>query len=166
MRLGDKLIRLRTLEGFSRGLDREMTQVEVVRAIAADLGGSISQSYLSQIESGARRHLTADTRQVLARFFKVHPGHLVDDLDETSGLPPKQRDEHDDSVDHWLVDGAQTFEEDRALSRALLAIARHEKSRDCLILLGSVAENRALIDRLVETMVPQPAAPRRRRNRT
>ena len=38
---------------------------------------SISQSYLSQIESGARPHLTNDTRLLLSKFFKVHPGYLV-----------------------------------------------------------------------------------------
>ena len=40
---------------------------------------TISQSYLSQLESGARPHLTNATRMLLAQFFKVHPGYLVDD---------------------------------------------------------------------------------------
>ena len=30
-------------------------------------------------ESGARPHLTNTTRLLLAKFFKVHPGYLVDD---------------------------------------------------------------------------------------
>ncbi len=47
--------------------------------IQKELGKSISQSYLSQIESGARPHLTDSSRMLLARFFKVHPGYLVDD---------------------------------------------------------------------------------------
>ena len=51
-----------------------MTQQETVRSIKKELGKSISQSYLSQIESGARPHLTNATRMLLARFFKVHPG--------------------------------------------------------------------------------------------
>ena len=42
----------------------------------------LSQSYLSQIESGARPHLTNTTRLLLAKFFKVHPGYLVDDPEE------------------------------------------------------------------------------------
>src|SRR5690348_7045683 len=50
MRLGEKIKRLRELEGGLRGLDREMTQQEVVRAIRKELKQSISQSYLSQIE--------------------------------------------------------------------------------------------------------------------
>lgn len=166
MTLGEKVVRLRTLEGFARGLNREMTQVEVVRAIADELGESLSQSYLSQIESGARRHLTADTRHVLARFFRVHPGHLLDDLDETTLLPPKQRREIDDRLDHWLIDGAESFEEDKELNRALVAIAKHEKSRDCLILLASIVENRSLIDHLIDRLTPHPRVPKRRRARS
>src|SRR5258708_33851147 len=44
------------------------------RCIAPDLIG-ISQSYLSQIESGTRPHLTNTTRLLLAKFFKLHPGY-------------------------------------------------------------------------------------------
>src|SRR5205814_808523 len=68
------------------------TQQELVRAIqesnkesnqpkpgSRKNGATISQSYLSQIESGARPHLTNTTRLLLAKLFKVHPGYLVDD---------------------------------------------------------------------------------------
>ena len=79
MTLGEKLRYLREVEGTIRGLDRELSQVEMARMIQKDLGKSISQSYLSQIESGTRPHLTNSTRMLLARFFKVHPGYLVDD---------------------------------------------------------------------------------------
>src|SRR5438874_11516600 len=79
MRLGEKLKYLREVEGSLRGLDRAMTQQEITRAIKKELGKSISQSYLSQIESGVRPHLTNTTRMLLAKFFKVHPGYLVDD---------------------------------------------------------------------------------------
>ena len=79
MKLGEKLRYLREVEGALRGLNREMTQQEVVRAAKSELKDSISQSYLSQIESGVRPHLTNSTRMLLARFFKVHPGYLVDD---------------------------------------------------------------------------------------
>jgi transcriptional regulator with XRE-family HTH domain len=166
MNLGEKISRLRTLEGYSRGLDREMTQVEVSKAVREELGGGISQAYLSQIESGRRRHLTSETRALLARFFRVHPGHLVDDLDEhVAPLPPRQRHMLDDKLDLWLVEGSESFAEDRELSRALVAIARHENSRDCLRLLASIVENRQLIDHLLETLVPN-ATPKRRRHRS
>ena len=167
MRLGEKLSRLRTLEGYARDLDREMTQVEVSKAIRAELGGGISQAYLSQIESGKRRHLTSETRALLARFFRVHPGHLVDDLDEHAApLPPRQRHIIDDRLDLWLVDGSEKFADDRELSRALVAIARHENSRDCLRLLASIVDNHKLIDHLLETLMPSPARPKRRRHRS
>ena len=74
MKLGQKVARLRVLEGFARGLERELRQGEVSEGIREELDGKISQSYLSQIESGARRHLTSDTRSLLARFFRVHSG--------------------------------------------------------------------------------------------
>ncbi len=167
MRLGQKLSRLRVLEGYARGLDREMTQVEVSKAIREEAGGGISQAYLSQIESGARRHLTSETRALLARFFRVHPGHLVDDLDESvAALPPRQRHVIDDKLDLWLVEGSEAFSEDRELSRALVAIARHENSRDCLRLLASIVENSKLIEHLLETLVPNAAEPKRRRHRS
>jgi transcriptional regulator with XRE-family HTH domain len=166
MTLGQKISRLRVLEGFARGLERELTQSEVSQAIRDDLGGQISQSYLSQIESGARRHLTSDTRHLLARFFRVHPGHLVDDLENGhSHAPLKPRRELDDKLDLWLVEGSEVFAQDADLSRALLAIAKHEKSRECLVLLGSIVENRQFIDRLVERLSPEPPAAKRRRSR-
>ena len=166
MTLGQKVARLRVLEGFARGLNRELTQSEVSHGIREDLGGQISQSYLSQIESGARRHLTAETRLLLARFFRVHPGHLVDDIDDAHGpLSLKPRRELDDQLDIWLIEGAETFAADPELSRALLAIAKHEKSRECLILLGSIVDNRQFIDRLVERLTPEMPAARRRRTR-
>ena len=55
MTLGEKISKLRTLEGEARGLGRELTQTEVSQRIREELGGSISQSYLSQIENGERK---------------------------------------------------------------------------------------------------------------
>ena len=60
-------------------MDREMTQQDLAAGAQERSGQGMSQSYLSQIESGARPHLTNATRMLLARFFKVHPGYLVDD---------------------------------------------------------------------------------------
>jgi hypothetical protein len=74
MKLGEKIRYLREVEGALRGFDRAMTQQEVVRAIEKDLKKPLSQSYLSQIESGTRPHLTNTSRMLLAKFFKVHPG--------------------------------------------------------------------------------------------
>src|SRR5271156_3822181 len=152
MRLGEKLRYLREVEGNLRGLDRAMTQQELVRAIRAEMkasGASMSQSYLSQIESGARPHLTNTTRQLLAKFFKVHPGYLVDDpegyhaelMSEARGL--------DDKLDLWLVNGAERFPRDPELKKALLALAKHPESRQCLLLMEALIETPGLVDRLV-----------------
>ena len=51
MKLGEKIRYLREVEGAVRGLDRAMTQQEIVRAIEQELKKKLSQSYLSQIES-------------------------------------------------------------------------------------------------------------------
>lgn len=149
MTLGEKIRELRILEGAARDLGRELTQAEVSRGIEKELGGRVSQSYLSQIENGTRPHLTATTRVLLARFFKVHPGYLVDDVE---GLPfhvgTRLRTTADDRLDVWLVEGAEEWTEDPALRGALLAIAKHPESRKVLLLLGSLVENRELIDHL------------------
>src|SRR3981189_318564 len=79
MTLADKIRNLRAIEGSLRGLGRPMTQEEVSRAMRKQLGKAVSQSYLSQIESGGRPHLTHTTRTLLARFFGVYPGFLVND---------------------------------------------------------------------------------------
>jgi transcriptional regulator with XRE-family HTH domain len=163
MKLGDKITRLRLLEGQARGFERELTQSEVSQGIRSELGGQLSQSYLSQIESGARPHLTSTTRLLLAKFFKVHPGYLVDDP-EDAHLPIKPRRDMDDRIDSWLIDAAEEFAEDPQLSRALLQIAKHEQSRECLMLLGSIVENKTLIERLVDRLTP-PAVPRYKRRR-
>lgn len=164
MRLGQKVAHLRQLEGFARGLGRELTQTEVSQGIRNDLDGSVSQSYLSQIENGTRPHLTATTRALLAKFFRVHPGYLVDDP-EDAHLPIKPRRTVDQRVDEWLIEFSQEFRDDAELSRALLNIAKHEQSRECLVLLGSIVENKALIDRLVASLGVQqpPSRPRSRK---
>jgi len=77
MKLGDKLRSLRAVEGSLRGLGRSMTQQELAAAMKNEIGRGLSQAYLSQIENGARPHLTHTTRDLLARFFRVYPGFLV-----------------------------------------------------------------------------------------
>ena len=79
MTLGDKLRSLRSIEGSLRGLGRPLTQLEVVTSMKRELGRGLSQAYLSQIENGSRPHMTSTSRELLARFFRVYPGFLVDD---------------------------------------------------------------------------------------
>src|SRR5271170_5040730 len=141
MRLGEKIRYLREVEGTLRGLGREMTQQEVVRALKKDLRQSISQSYLSQIESGARPHLTNSTRMLLARFFKVHPGYLVNDPEGFQNELISDIGALEDKLDLWLVSGAERFRRDVDLYQALLSIARHSDSRMCLVLLSNILDN-------------------------
>jgi len=154
MKLGEKLRYLREVEGSLRGKGRAMTQQELVHAIKAELKTSMSQSYLSQIESGARPHLTNTTRQLLAKFFKVHPGYLVDDPD---GYHPELLSDArtlEDKLDLWLVSGAERFRRDPALRQSLLALARHKDTRQCLLLLEAVMETPGLVERLLEVLRP------------
>ena len=69
MTLGDKLRSLRAVEGSLRGLNRPMTQLELIRAMKREVGRGLSQAYLSQIESGSRPHLTQATRDLLAKLM-------------------------------------------------------------------------------------------------
>jgi transcriptional regulator with XRE-family HTH domain len=155
MKLGEKLRYLREVEGTLRGMGREMTQQQVVRAMKAELRQSISQSYLSQIESGARPHLTNDTRLLLSKFFKVHPGYLVDDPDGfqtelISDIPAREG-----QFDLWLIDGAERFRRDPEVSSALLTLARHENSRKCLLLLQAILDTPGLVERLSSVLKPE-----------
>ena len=159
MTLGEKLRYLREVEGAMRGLDREISQAEMARMIKKELGKSISQSYLSQIESGARPHLTNSTRMLLARFFKVHPGYLVDDPEGFQNELISDLGAVEDKLDLWLISGAERFRRDPALRHALLTIARHEDSRMCLVLLGTILENPGLAERLMEVLKPAATAP-------
>jgi len=158
MSLGEKLRYLREVEGTLRGLKREMTQQEIVRAIAKELKKSISQSYLSQIESGARPHLTNATRMLLAKFFKVHPGYLVDDPEGYHTELISDAAALENRLDLWLVNGAERFRNDPEVSRALVKVARHEDSRQCLVLLGAVLENPGLAERLLQVLRPENVA--------
>jgi transcriptional regulator with XRE-family HTH domain len=162
MTLGDKIRYLREVEGTLRGLDREMTQQEVVRALKRELKQAISQSYLSQIESGARPHLTNSTRMLLARFFKVHPGYLVDDPAGYHTELVSDVRSLEDQLDLWLIEGAERFRGDPGVGRALLSVAKHEDSRKCLLLLEAILENPDLVDRLFEVLRPEIAARPRR----
>src|SRR3954463_4492300 len=132
MTLGQKLRQLRHLEGDLRGLGRELTQTELGRAIQAELGESISQSYLSLIEKGARKHLSHESRQLLARFFKVHPGYLVSDPPGFHTELTSEVATVETTLDRWLADGARRFAHDPALASALERLAAHADTRRCL----------------------------------
>ena len=117
MTLAEKIRHLREAEGIFRGI--RLSQSEVVRAVKQELGETISQSYLSQIENGERPHLTRKTRELLARFFKVHPSFLVDDPEgfHTELISNLLVGENKLSV--WLLEGARRFRRDSEISGIL-----------------------------------------------
>src|SRR6266481_3575265 len=130
MKLGDKLRSLRAVEGSLRGLGRAMTQQELAAAMKREIGRGLSQAYLSQIESGARPHLTHTTRELLARFFRVYPGFLVDDPEGYTATLQSE------------------------LSGALLEVAQVPDSRRALLLLAEILRAPGLADRLGEVLRP------------
>src|ERR1700735_3999681 len=156
MKLAEKIRYLREVEGSLRGMDRAMTQQELVRAIASETKGkTISQSYLSQIESGTRPHLTNTTRLLLAKFFKVHPGYLVEDPEGYHAELLSDIRTQEEKLDLWLIAGSDRFRKDPELCRALRAVALYKASRRSLLLLEAVLETPVLMDRLLAILRPQ-----------
>jgi transcriptional regulator with XRE-family HTH domain len=129
-----------------------MTQQEVVDAMTREKKRSVSQSYLSQIESGARPHLTNPTRTLLADFFGVHPGYLVDDPEGFHAELLSGVQAQEDQLDLWVESGAERFSRDRELHQALLKLAQHEDSRSCLLLLGAILDTPHLAERLMSVL--------------
>ncbi|HEY2352373.1 MAG TPA: hypothetical protein VGH83_07665 [Candidatus Acidoferrum sp.] len=154
MTLGDKIRSLRAVEGSLRGLGRPMTQQELAGAMKRETGRSLSQAYLSQLESGSRPHLTHTTRELLARFFRIYPGFLVNDPE---GYSPELQSELraiDAKIDSWLYAGAEQFASDRELHRAFETIAKHDDSRQALLLLAEIVRAPGLAERLAEVLRP------------
>lgn len=158
MTLGDKLRSLRSVEGSLRGLGRPMTQFEVARAMKREVGRGLSQAYLSQIESGARPHVTHTTRELLARFFRVYPGFLVDDPQGYTATLQSELRVEDAKIDSWLFAGAEHFTADPELSDALLGVAQEPDSRRALLLLAEILRAPGLADRLHEVLRPEADA--------
>jgi transcriptional regulator with XRE-family HTH domain len=131
-----------------------MTQAELVEAMKEELGRGLSQAYVSQLESGARPHMTNTSRELLARFFRVYPGFLVDDPEGYSRELQSALRTTDSTVDAWLYAGADQFSLDPELEKALLSIAEHPDSRSALLLLGEILRTPGLAERLGEVLQP------------
>jgi transcriptional regulator with XRE-family HTH domain len=133
MTLGEKLQHLREVEGQLRGLGRPLFMTEVARLMQAELGTALSLPYLSQIERGSRPHLTGRSRDLLARFFSVHPGYLVDDPDGyqegLSGLTESATV----NLAEWLAVRAEELRGDPELYEAFLRLASAPDPRAVLI---------------------------------
>jgi transcriptional regulator with XRE-family HTH domain len=154
MKLGDKIRSLRSVEGSLRGLGRPLTQQEMVVAMKRETGQTVSQAYLSQIEGGSRPHVTHTTRQLLARFFRVYPGFLVDDPEGyTTDLQSELR-VTDAKIDSLLYAGADQFAADPELRDALKTVADYDDSRGAILLLAEILRMPGLAERLGEVLRP------------
>jgi transcriptional regulator with XRE-family HTH domain len=145
MDLAEKVKHLRSVEGELRGLSRPMTQIEVVKAMQEELDESISQAYLSQLESGKRVHLTASSRDLLSRFFKVHPGYLVSDPPDFStdllsaDLFP-ENEQPTDRLSSWLASSASEWVDDPPIQAFLTRLASVENPREYLRLFAQMLD--------------------------
>jgi transcriptional regulator with XRE-family HTH domain len=163
MKVGEKIRYLREVEGSLRDLGRPMNQLELVRALRKELGKSISQSYISQIESGTRPHMTQSSRNLLAKFFKVHPGFLVDDPEGFHTNLVSDLRTTEGKLDVWLLQGSERFVADPEVSDALIKAAREKDTRRCFLLLGAILDTPGLADRLLEALKPEACDPPKRR---
>nr|BBH95327.1 hypothetical protein KTA_35260 [Thermogemmatispora argillosa] len=153
MDLAEKLRHLRKVEGELRGLNRPMTQTEVVTAMEKELGETISQAYLSQLESGKRVHLTASTRDLLARFFKVHPGYLVSDPPDFSTDLLTDVAEESDRLATWLEASAEEWRAEPEVAGFFTALAQTTDPRRYLALLSELlALPLSELEQLVHTL--------------
>ena len=157
MTLGEKLRYLREVEGSLRGTGRPMTQLELVRLIKREMGKTISQSYLSQIENGARPHMTQVTRGLLAKFFKVHPGFLVDDPEGYHTELVSDLRTTEGKLDVWVLQGSESFAGDPEVSDVLIKLARQKDTRSCVLLVGAILDTPGLAERLLEALKPDAA---------
>jgi transcriptional regulator with XRE-family HTH domain len=154
MEMGEKLRRLRMEEGLRRGLWRAMTQREVSRALRQELGVTLSQAYLSQLESGARAHLSSETREALARFYHIRPSELASDPPGRAPASPAFRMPKARSALERLADAlAQAPDPERALRlvERLLALGP-----EALAAVEAAAE--AALDAQPESQEPAPTA--------
>lgn len=155
MKLGEKIRYLREVEGSLRGLGRPMNQLELVNAIRREQKKTISQSYISHLESGSRPHMTQSTRALLAKFFKVHPGFLVDDPEGYHTELTSDLRTVEGKLDVWLLQGSERFASDPEISEVLIKAAREKDTRRALILLGAILNTPGLADRLLEALKPE-----------
>src|SRR2546423_9573995 len=170
MSVAEKIRYLREVEGSLRGLGRPMNQLELVRGIregagkgksrGSAKGPSISQSYLSQIESGSRPHMTQSSRALLAKFFKVHPGFLVDDPEGYHAELTSDLRTTEGQLDVWLLQGSERFANYPEVSNVLIKAAREKDTRRCFLLLGAILDTPGLADRLLDALHPEGNRPR------
>ncbi len=155
MNLAEKIKHLREVEGELRGLNRPMTQMEVVKAMQEELSESISQAYLSQLESARRLHLTASSRDLLSRFFKVHPGYLVSDPTDYSTDLLTDLEQETDRLETWLIANAAEWRSEPALHALLQQLTDVPDPRRYLAVFSSLMSlSLEELEAIAEALVP------------
>jgi hypothetical protein len=160
MVLAEKLKLLRVLEGSLRGVNRALSKAEIARLIHDELGETISTAYLSQLESGKRLHMTEKTRDLLSRFYRIHPGYLVSDPEgfRTDLLAMRDAEVR---LDESLLGAAQSVaDDDPMLSKALREIIDHDRTRSLLLVAARLARHPQLLSKLESAFAIETPAPR------
>jgi transcriptional regulator with XRE-family HTH domain len=143
--LAEKVQHLREVEGQLRGLGRPLSKSEVVRCMRSELGEGLSLPYLSQIESGTRPHLTASSRELLARFFRVHPSYLVSDPEGFEETLSSSFETQPAELSDWLARRAEEQRGDPEVYEALLRLASLADPRAGLVRVGQLIAAGALV---------------------
>jgi alkylation response protein AidB-like acyl-CoA dehydrogenase len=108
--------------------------------------------------------MTQSSRALLARFFQVHPGFLVDDPEGYHTELTSDLRTTEGQLDVWLLQGSERFVSDPEVSDVLLKAAREKDTRRCLLLLGAILDTPGLAERLLEALRPDLQAKVRREN--
>ncbi len=135
-----------------RGLPRDLSKAEMVKLIREEMGERISMPYLSQLEAGTRTHMTNKTRLLLARFFRIHPGYLVDDPEDFQRHIATPLAHRPEPLADWLLVGAAHFRHDPLVAETLERLAQFPERRRALRLLRELLAMPALMDRLLHTV--------------
>ena len=127
MKLGEKIRYLREVEGSLRGLDRAMSQQELVRAIEArdrlEAEPELPLADRKRRAAPPDQHHAADSGAVFQGASRLPGGRS-----RRATRPELQSELRnvEDKLDLWLVAGAERFRRDPELKQALLTLARHE----------------------------------------
>jgi transcriptional regulator with XRE-family HTH domain len=103
-----------------------------------ELGVKVSQAYLSQLERNKRLHLTASSRDVLSRFFKVHPGYLISDPPDYSTDLVTEMASDSDRLGTWLAASAQEWHSEPDAQYLFQRLADAEDPRQYLRLFSKL----------------------------
>ena len=142
---------IRRLPLYARSL-RYLLDEDIRSVSSQELGERISLAYLSQLETGTRSHMTHKTRQLLARFFRVHPGYLVDDPSEFQHGVGAPLPTTGDPLGAWLHAGAARFANDSDVAQTLERLATCPDRRNALRLFRGLLTTPGLIERLLVTV--------------